>query len=66
MLSPNPVSAAEKLLQDIKRLDVTDGFENAQLRRAVAQSAAAIIRDTSDPVDYMKSQWVKVCPHSSS
>ena len=59
-MDSNLISTAEKLLEDIKKLDVANESENKQLRSNVLQAATAIIRDAADPIEYMKYQWVKV------
>jgi len=61
MSATNLVSTVEKLLRDVKEMEVTDdGREKKRLRHAVTQAALAVGRDASDPIDYMKGQWVKV------
>lgn len=64
-MEPGSLTAmAESLLENVKKLESSPhGPETKALRKAISHSATAIFKDASEPMDYMKSEFVKVWPN---
>ena len=56
----NLVAIAECLLENVKGLNTADEIQAKKARSAIMQSAKALMLETCDPVDHMKSELVKV------
>ncbi|KAL8341834.1 hypothetical protein RB601_005326 [Gaeumannomyces tritici] len=66
MPSDKLVDNTTSILVNIKRLDDNDpGLEQKAIRQEIVQAARAIINEVSDPVDYLKSEWVNMADMAS-
>lgn len=66
MPSDKVVDSTASILVNIKRLEDNDaGPEQKAIRQEIVQAARAIINEVSDPVDYLKSEWVNMADMAS-
>ncbi|KAL8367082.1 hypothetical protein RB595_007675 [Gaeumannomyces hyphopodioides] len=66
MSSHKLADTAASVLANIKRLeDNSASSEQKAIRQEIVQAARAIINEVSDPVDYLKSEWVNMADMAS-
>ncbi len=64
--SSTVLAMAEALLANAKKLEQDPaGPGSKEVRTAILQSALAISRLAPEPMDYMKTEFLKVCPRLS-